>query len=155
MLNRIKMTSDPDAERQGQVNSGNKFSGSSLWALTHCHTHSGQLSSLPGDKEEPNAPMQAELHSVIPRTISCQSVQAARFWAESPFALVEAGRPQGRSQNCGRQWSLVKTLAQPGGLGFHFGQQTQGIILTMLLSSLGNVASTPKTPGEFCPSQPS
>ena len=133
MLNRIKMTSNPGAERQGQVNSGNKFSGSSLWALTHCHTHSGQLSSLPGDKEGPNVPMQAELHSVIPRTISCWSVQGAR---SAQLKVQDSGQTAPllwwKRKAIGEiteLWETAesgkRTLAQPGGLGFHFGQQTR------------------------------
>lgn len=68
-----QMTSNPGAERQGQVNSGNKFSGLSLWALTHCHTQTVGSCPLSLETKKDQMPYVGWAPLVIPRTISCWS----------------------------------------------------------------------------------
>lgn len=53
ILNRIKMTRNPAAERQGQSNPGNIHSDSSLQASLIATLHSHKRFSLPGNRRNP------------------------------------------------------------------------------------------------------
>lgn len=160
MLSRIKMTRNPTAE-DGQINVHAQVYGHLLIAT---HSHTRWLSSLPGDTEGPDIPMQAGLHPVIPgkpepSLLGCQRsgaspTESPGCRSREPLALVLSVMARMEFYSVTKaKGSVRRTLVQLGDLWFCFGQHIENITLGMLLSSLWRVLSIHKTLGRFCPSQ--